>query len=86
MLRRAVRACVVGCLLALLAALALPPRSASAQANGADLPPFAAKNVAKTPLVGGQWRIKDGNKYEIIITDNRIAPNIPTGGKMEPIG
>jgi branched-chain amino acid transport system substrate-binding protein len=24
--------------------------------NGAGLPPFAAKNVAKTPLVGGQWR------------------------------
>src|SRR5262249_22958400 len=39
--------------------------------NGADLPPFAAKNVAKTPLVGGQWRIKDGNRYDIVITDNR---------------
>ncbi|TGR73728.1 ABC transporter substrate-binding protein, partial [Mesorhizobium sp. M1C.F.Ca.ET.193.01.1.1] len=24
--------------------------------NGANLPPFATKNVAKTPLVGGQWR------------------------------
>ncbi len=24
--------------------------------DGAGLPPFAAKNVAKTPLVGGQWR------------------------------
>jgi len=30
------------------------------QWNGANLPPFAAKNVAKTPLVGGQWRVKDG--------------------------
>ena len=28
------------------------------QWDGAGLPPFAAKNVAKTPLVGGQWRIK----------------------------
>jgi branched-chain amino acid transport system substrate-binding protein len=53
--------------------------------NGADLPPFAAKNVAKTPLVGGQWRLKDGNKYDILITDNRTAPTIPVGGKLEPI-
>ena len=54
--------------------------------NGANLPPFAAKNVAKTPLVGGQWRVKDGNKYEIIITDNKTAPAIPVAGKMEAIG
>jgi branched-chain amino acid transport system substrate-binding protein len=53
--------------------------------NGADLPPFAAKNVAKTPLVGGQWRIKDGNKYEIVITDNKTAPAIPIAGRMELI-
>jgi len=51
----------------------------------ANLPPFAAKNVAKTPLVGGQWRVKAGNKYDIVITDNRTAPAIPVGGKMEPI-
>jgi branched-chain amino acid transport system substrate-binding protein len=55
------------------------------QWNGAGLPPFAAKNVTKTPLVGGQWRIKDGNKYDIVITDNRTAPAIPVGGKMEAI-
>src|SRR5690606_40662985 len=45
--------------------------------NGANLPPFAAKNVAKTPLVGGQWRLKEGDKYDIVITDNKTAPNIP---------
>ena len=28
--------------------------------NGQGVPPFAAKNVTKTPLVGGQWRRKDG--------------------------
>ena len=56
------------------------------QWNGAGVPPFAAKNVAKTPLVGGQWRLKDGNKYDIVIVDNRTAPIIPTAGKMEPIG
>jgi branched-chain amino acid transport system substrate-binding protein len=53
---------------------------------GSDqLPPFARKNIAKTPLVGGQWRLKDDGKYDIVITENGTAPNIPTGGKMEPI-
>ena len=42
-------------------------------------------NVCPTPLVGGQWRLKDGNKYDIVITDNRTAPSVPAGGKMEPI-
>ena len=49
------------------------------------VPPFASKNVAKTPLVGGQWRLKDGGGYDLVIVDNQTAPNIPTGGKMEPI-
>lgn len=53
--------------------------------DGANLPPFAAKNVAKTPLVGGQWRLKDAGGYDLVITDNKTAPNIPVGGKMEPI-
>jgi branched-chain amino acid transport system substrate-binding protein len=53
--------------------------------DGKNLPPFAAKNIAKTPLVGGQWRLRDGNKYDIVITDNKTAPEIPVGGKMEPI-
>ncbi|KWV48421.1 ABC transporter substrate-binding protein [Bradyrhizobium macuxiense] len=53
--------------------------------DGARLPPFAAKNICKTPLVGGQWRLKDGGGYDLVITDNKTSPNIPTGGKMEPI-
>ncbi|MDR6902063.1 ABC transporter substrate-binding protein [Rhizobium miluonense] len=53
--------------------------------DGANVPPFAARNVAKTPLVGGQWRLKDGGGYDLVITDNRTAPNIPANGKMEPI-
>jgi branched-chain amino acid transport system substrate-binding protein len=53
--------------------------------DGAGLPPFAAKNVAKTPLVGGQWRLKDGGGYDLVIVDNKTAPAIPTGGVMEPI-
>jgi len=37
-------------------------------------------NVAKTPLVGGQW-VK-GTKYpfDLVITSNASAPNIPKGG------
>jgi branched-chain amino acid transport system substrate-binding protein len=50
-----------------------------------NLPPFAAKNVAKTPLVGGQWRLKDGGGYDLVITDNKTAPEIPAAGKMQPI-
>jgi branched-chain amino acid transport system substrate-binding protein len=53
--------------------------------SGANLPPFAAKNVCKTPLAGGQWRLKEGGGYELLITNNKTAPNIPTGGKMQPI-
>ena len=51
-----------------------------------NLPPFAQKNIAKTPLVGGQWRLRNGNKYDIVITDNKTAPEILAGGHMEPIG
>jgi branched-chain amino acid transport system substrate-binding protein len=54
--------------------------------DGANLPPFAAKNVAKTPLVSGQWRRKDDGKFDLVIVDNQNAPNIPVGGKMAPIG
>ena len=53
--------------------------------DGAGLPPFAAKNVAKTPLVGGQWRLKEGGGYDLVIVDNQTAPNIPTAGVMEAI-
>jgi len=43
------------------------------------------KNVSKTPLVGGQWRLGGKHKYDLVIVENKGAPNIPTGGKMEPI-
>ena len=53
--------------------------------NGEGLPPFAARNVAKTPLVGGQWRLTDSGAYDLVIVDNQTASNIPTGGAMEEI-
>tara|TARA_R100001129_G_scaffold135008_1_gene96467 strand:- start:21320 stop:22594 length:1275 start_codon:yes stop_codon:yes gene_type:complete len=52
--------------------------------NGAGVPEFAAKNVCKTPLTGGQWRMKDGG-YDLVIVENGGATEIPTGGKMEPL-
>ena len=53
--------------------------------DGAGLPPFAATNVAKTPLVGGQWRLKDDGSYDLVIVDNSDHPDIPTNGTMEEI-
>ena len=53
--------------------------------DGAGLPPFATQNVAKTPLVGGQWRLKNGGGYDLVIVDNSDHPNIPTGGSIEEI-
>ncbi len=51
----------------------------------AGLPPFAQANVAKTPLVGGQWRMRDDGGYDLVIVDNSSASNIPTAGVMEAI-
>ncbi|MEQ8738235.1 MAG: ABC transporter substrate-binding protein, partial [Hoeflea sp.] len=53
--------------------------------NGEGVPPFAAKNVCKTPLVGGQWRRKDDGTFELVVVDNKTAPNIPTQGVMEAL-
>lgn len=53
--------------------------------DGTGLPPFAATNVAKTPLVGGQWRLKDDGDYDLVIVENSDHLDIPTGGTMEEI-
>ncbi len=44
-------------------------------------------NVAKTPLVGGQWRQTPGGEhpYELTIVTNAQAPEIPTAGQVEPL-
>ncbi len=43
------------------------------------------KNVAKTPMVGGQWRAQKSGpwKNEIIVVVNDTAPQIPVAGEME---
>lgn len=50
-----------------------------------NVPPFARKNVAKTPLVGGQWRRKDDGSFDLVIVENANAPEIPLGGTPEAI-
>ena len=43
------------------------------------------KNVTKTPLVAGQWQ-RTGDKFELVITTNKTAPEIPVGGKLNLLG
>jgi branched-chain amino acid transport system substrate-binding protein len=40
------------------------------------------KNVSKTPLVAGQWQ-RAGDEYDLVITENKSAPDIPAGGKLQ---
>ncbi|MEM6565103.1 MAG: ABC transporter substrate-binding protein [Pseudomonadota bacterium] len=42
-------------------------------------------NVSKTPLVGGQWQ-DNGNGLELVITNNKHAPQIPTNGETFLLG
>ena len=40
------------------------------------------KNVTRTPLVAGQWQ-RTGSGFDLVITENQSAPEIPVGGKMQ---
>jgi branched-chain amino acid transport system substrate-binding protein len=48
-------------------------------------------NIAKTPLVGGQWRKTDGGTfpYDLVVVTNAHAKeqglDVPLGGKVEPL-
>lgn len=53
--------------------------------DGAGVPDFAAENVCKTPLVGGQWRRQDDESFELVVVDNTTAPDIPAAGTMEAL-
>jgi branched-chain amino acid transport system substrate-binding protein len=43
------------------------------------------RGVAKTPLVGGQWRPGTTTPYELVIVSNSRHPEIPTAGTVEPL-
>jgi branched-chain amino acid transport system substrate-binding protein len=42
-------------------------------------------NVAKTPLVGGQWRAGSTFPYDLVIVTNTGHPEIPVAGKLRPL-
>jgi branched-chain amino acid transport system substrate-binding protein len=42
-------------------------------------------NVAKTKLVGGQWRRGRRRPYELVIVENRAIPGVKRGGRLVPI-
>jgi branched-chain amino acid transport system substrate-binding protein len=44
------------------------------------------KNVTKTPLVAGQWQRQSDGKFDLVITENKSAPEIPVGGKLKALG
>jgi branched-chain amino acid transport system substrate-binding protein len=54
-------------------------RSIVGQVHWAGQP---VKNVSKTPLVAGQWQ-RAGDEYDLVITENKSAPDIPAGGKLQ---
>jgi len=42
-------------------------------------------NVAKTKLVGGQWKPGTDYPYDLVVVGNTAIPDVPTGGTLEPI-
>ena len=50
-----------------------------------NVPPFARKNVCRTSIAGGQWRLGADGKFGLVTVDNQTAPEVPLGGKMEPL-
>jgi branched-chain amino acid transport system substrate-binding protein len=47
------------------------------------------KNVAKTPLVGGQWLKTQGagqpHRFDLAIVNNQLAPGVPLSGPLKLI-
>jgi branched-chain amino acid transport system substrate-binding protein len=42
-------------------------------------------NVAKTKLVGGQWKPGTDFPYDLVVVSNAQLPDVPLGGELEPI-
>ena len=41
------------------------------------------KNVCKTPLVAGQWVKGEKYKYDLVVVDNKLAPEIPVAREAD---
>jgi branched-chain amino acid transport system substrate-binding protein len=52
---------------------------------GSSAPPFAAPNVTRTPVVGGQWRVQADGTLRLVIVENTDNPAIPKEGSIEPL-
>jgi branched-chain amino acid transport system substrate-binding protein len=42
-------------------------------------------NVAKTKLVGGQWKRGTQFPFDLVVVSNNALPEVPLGGELEPI-
>ena len=42
-------------------------------------------NVAKTALVGGQWKPGEEFDYDLVVVTNNALPDVPIAGELEPI-
>ncbi|QRQ85862.1 ABC transporter substrate-binding protein [Cupriavidus oxalaticus] len=42
-------------------------------------------NVAKTGLVGGQWKRGAKRRFELTVVSNQSSPQVPVGGKLIPL-
>jgi branched-chain amino acid transport system substrate-binding protein len=42
-------------------------------------------NVAKTKLVGGQWKKATQFPFELVVVSNKALPEVPVAGQLEPI-
>lgn len=42
-------------------------------------------NVAKTKLVGGQWKPGTDFPFDLVVVSNAALPDVPVAGELEPI-
>jgi branched-chain amino acid transport system substrate-binding protein len=68
-------------------ATALSTLNVSTVVGDVDWTSGPVPNAAKTPLVGGQWRATPGgpHKFDLVIVSDTLAPQIPTGGRVQPL-
>ena len=45
------------------------------------------KNVSPTSLVGGQWQKTSGGEFpfDLVVTNNKLSPEIPLTGELQPL-
>jgi branched-chain amino acid transport system substrate-binding protein len=79
---------------ALSRAASLEPESIAASISSLELDTIVGhlnwtngpvKNVATTPLVGGQWQRGTDHPFELMIVSNQDHPELPRNGSMQPI-